>query len=325
MKNMTERIERAVMIPAELAGHRVDHALALLFPEYSRSRLQRWLAEEKITLNKRTCRAKDKVKGGENVHLCAPIEIETDWLAESLALNIIYEDDSLLVVNKPIGMVVHPATGNHQGTLVNALLHHLPQLAQLPRAGIVHRLDKDTSGLLIVAKTLAAHTSLIDQLQKRSFRREYEAIASGQFTGGGTVNAPMGRHPRDRKRMAVREEGKVAITHYRILERFHDFTRLRINLETGRTHQIRVHMAHIHHPLLGDATYAGRARTPKQASPELITALREFKHQALHARLLGIEHPSSHQYVEWSVPVPPDFQALIETLRKENPYDVYST
>jgi 23S rRNA pseudouridine1911/1915/1917 synthase len=319
MTNMTEQIiQEDAKIPEELAGKRLDQVLAILFPNYSRSRLQAWLSDKKITINGEFARAKDKVKGGEHLHLKTSIVIETAWLAEKLDLLVIYQDESLLVINKPIGMVVHPAVGNRQGTLVNALLHHFPELAHIPRAGVVHRLDKNTSGLLVVAKTLAAHTSLVKQLQKRTIRREYEAIAYGQFTAGGTVDAPLGRHPRDRKRMAIIESGKPAVTHYRVLERFQDFTRLRVNLETGRTHQIRVHMSSIHHPLLGDATYGGRTRTPKRASLELLEGLRQFKHQALHAKVLGLEHPVSRTYVEWTAPVPEDFQMMVELLRKNN-------
>lgn len=238
--------------------------------------------------------------------------------AESIDLDIVYEDEHILVVNKPAGLVVHPAAGNYTGTLVNALLHYLPQMAELPRAGIVHRLDKDTTGLMVVAKTLAAHNRLVRQLQARSVSREYEAVAIGQFTGPGKVDAPIGRHPKQRKKMAVVPHGgKPAVTHFRVLRRFDWHAHLRLKLETGRTHQIRVHMAHIHHPLVGDPLYGGRFKKPAGIDPHLAEVLRQFPRQALHAAELGLEHPASGEYMRWTAPLPADMQMLLTELEQD--------
>lgn len=302
-------------VPDELAGMRLDQALAELFPDYSRSKLQTWIKAGRVRVNDAALKPKDRVEGGEAVSLDAEPETVTRCDAEAIALDIVYEDKALLVVNKPAGLVVHPAAGNWGGTLQNALLHHDPKLAALPRAGIVHRIDKDTSGLLMVAKTLQAHHSLVGQLQERSIEREYLAIAQGRMTAGGTVDAPIGRHPVDRKRNAVRESGKEAVTHYRVLERFGHYTLIRLQLETGRTHQIRVHMEHIHYPLLGDPVYGGRFRLPPQCPPELEQQLRGFKRQALHAAKLGLQHPVSGDYLEWEAPLPDDMAQLLEALR----------
>lgn len=315
--NISEKIILESTVPAELAGHRLDQVLAKLFPEHSRSRLQRWLKAHYVSLNGEIClNNKDKVHGGETITINAELEIETPWQGEEIPLQILYEDEALLIINKPVGLVVHPGAGNHEGTLVNALLHHAPELALVPRAGVVHRLDKDTSGVLVVARTPAAHTQLVSQLQEREFYREYEAIVQGELTAGGTVDAPIGRHPTKRLQMAVVERGKPAITHYRVLERFSGYTRVTVKLESGRTHQIRVHMAHIHYPLLGDPTYGPRLRFPKQASPELQEALRGFRRQALHAKKLGLHHPLTGDYREWEAPVPRDLLEMIELLRQ---------
>jgi 23S rRNA pseudouridine1911/1915/1917 synthase len=302
-------------VPDELAGMRLDQALAELFPDYSRSKLQTWIKAGRVRVGDIAPKAKDRVEGGETVCLDAEPEIVVDCSAEAIALDIVYEDQALLIVNKPAGLVVHPAAGNWSGTLQNALLHHDASLAVLPRAGIVHRIDKDTSGLLMVAKTLRAHNSLVEQLQVRSIEREYLAIVQGRMTAGGMVDAPIGRHPVDRKRNAVRDSGKNATTHYRVEERFVNHTLIRLQLETGRTHQIRVHMEHIHYPLLGDPVYGGRFRLPPNCSPELERALRAFKRQALHAAKLGLEHPLSGEYCEWEAPLPDDMNHLLEALR----------
>jgi 23S rRNA pseudouridine1911/1915/1917 synthase len=249
--------------------------------------------------------------------LDAELEAQGEWEAEDIDLDIVYEDEDLLVINKQAGLVVHPAAGNYTGTLVNALLHHVPDLVNLPRAGIVHRLDKETTGLMVVAKTLEAHTDLVAQLADRTVSREYQAIAVGAMTGGGTVNAPMGRHPIQRKLMAVLSAGgKRAITHYRVIKRYPHHTHIKVNLETGRTHQIRVHMAHIGFPLVGDQTYGNRFKIPKGANPHLIDALKNFPRQALHAARLGLEHPGTGEYVEWTAPLPADFQSLVDALDK---------
>lgn len=298
-----------------MAGSRFDQALAELFPEFSRSKLQSWIKDGHALIDGQSASPKQKVYGGEQVELRAEIEIQTDCLPEAIPLEILYEDESLLIVNKPAGLVVHPAAGNWTGTLQNGLLHHAPALAGIPRAGIVHRIDKDTSGLLMVAKTLQAHKSLVDQLQERSIQREYLALAQGYITGGGSIDEPIGRHPTDRKRYAVRKEGKPAVTHYRIEERLPGHTLLRVKLETGRTHQIRVHMLYLHHPLLGDPVYGGRLRLLPGGDETLAQTLRDFRRQALHAEKLGLEHPESGEWMEWQVELPEDMAHLLAVLR----------
>ena len=314
---MPETIQLEGKIPQALAGRRLDQALAELFPDYSRSRLQLWLKAGKVLLNRQPMVAKYRVVGGEQVSIQAELEIETEVQAQDIPLDVQYEDEYLLVLNKPAGLVVHPAAGNRDGTLQNALLHYDPQLAALPRAGIVHRLDKDTSGLMMVAHNLTAHKSLVEQLQARTVHRTYLALVHGALTAGGTIDAPLGRHPRDRLRMAVVESGKQAITHYRVLERFPAHTLVQVNLETGRTHQIRVHMAHIHSPLVGDPLYGGRLRIPRAASPALRDALSGFRRQALHASRLELIHPASGEAVSWEVAMPEDFSQLLDVLRSE--------
>lgn len=301
-------------VPDELAGMRLDQCLAEIFPDYSRSKLQTWIKSGRVLVDGEVLKGRDKVDGGEEIELDAEPEMVLEDLAEDIPLDIIYEDDAILIINKPAGLVVHPAVGNWHGTLVNALLHHAPQLATLPRAGIVHRLDKDTSGLLMVAKTLQAHASLVEQLQERSIEREYLALVKGWMTAGGCVDEPIGRHPVERKRNAVRSDGKEAVTHYRLEQRFKRHTLIRVQLETGRTHQIRVHMAHINYPLVGDPLYGGRFQMPADCSPELAEALRNFKRQALHATRLGLEHPETGEYLEWEQPMPEDMQHLIDLL-----------
>lgn len=298
-----------------MVGMRLDQVVAELFSDYSRSRLQDWIKSGDLTINGKVTKPKTKVKGGETLHLAVILEPETRWVAQDIPLNIRYEDEDILVLNKQAGLVVHPAAGNPDGTLLNALLHYSPDLGAIPRAGIVHRLDKDTSGLMVVAKTLAAHCNLVEQLQARSVKRQYEAIAVGVMTGGGTVEAPIGRHPNQRVKMAVVEGGKEAITHYRLVERFRGHTHIRVNLETGRTHQIRVHMAHIHYPLVGDGVYGGRLRHPKNASEELLSALRRFKRQALHAGKIGLLHPASAESMEWDADAPEDMQKMLQVLK----------
>ncbi len=303
-------------IPPSLAGLRLDQALSELFPDYSRSRLQTWIKDGAAKVDGAVLTPKHRILGGEQVVLLAEAETVVDVAGQDIPLAVVYEDEHILIVDKPAGLVVHPAAGHWDGTLQNALLHHAQQLASIPRCGIVHRLDKDTSGLLMAAKTLPAHKSLVDQLQERSVHREYLALAQGAMTGGGTVDAPIGRHPTDRKRFAVRDSGRHAVTHYRVAERFPQHTLVRVKLETGRTHQIRVHLAHLHYPLVGDPVYGGRARLPAGASPALIVALRGFQRQALHAETLGIEHPATGEYCEWSSPLAEDFAALLEALRQ---------
>ena len=293
---------------------RLDQALAALLPAYSRSRLQQWLKTGQLQVNGRICRPRDPVAGGETVSGEPVLEPETRALAQDIPLAICYQDEDVLVIDKPAGLVAHPAAGNRDGTLVNALLHHAPELAALPRAGLVHRLDKDTTGLLVVARSLRAHTALVEQLQARRIEREYLAVVNGTPVAGGTVEAPIGRHPVDRQRMAVVAGGKPAVTHYRVLRRFRAHTLLRVKLETGRTHQIRVHLAHLRLPLLGDPIYGGRPRLPPEASPQCLEAIRNFQRQALHAARLALTHPVSGERLEWRADTPADLADLLAAL-----------
>ena len=314
---MTQLIQLQAEVPDTLAGQRLDQAAAELFPDYSRSRLQSWIKSGDLKVNGAIRKTREKVLGGETLELSAELVADASWEPQPIDLDIIYEDEHLLVINKPVGLVVHPGAGNADSTLLNALLHHCPDLATLPRAGIVHRIDKDATGLLVVAKALKAHTSLVDQLQEKTAYREYEAICTGVMTGGGKVDEPIGRHPTVRTKQAVTHSGKPAVTHYRVLERFRGHTYIKVQLETGRTHQIRVHMAHIQYPLLGDPVYGLRLRLPKGATPELIEALRRFKRQALHARKLGVQHPGTGEYMEWETPLPDDFKTMLQVLRHD--------
>ncbi len=312
---MSETIELHSEIPDQLTGMRLDQALASLFPDYSRGQLTEWIKAGEVLLDNNQRRPRDKVHAGEQIVIRATLQVQDEhWQAEALHLDIVYEDEEVLILNKPAGMVVHPGAGNHQGTLVNALLNHAPSLTHIPRAGIVHRIDKQTTGLLMVAKTLRAHKSLISQLQERSVLREYQAVVGGVLTAGGTVDEPLGRHHIDRKRMAVTETGKPAVTHYRVVERFRAHTHIRCKLETGRTHQIRVHMAYIRHPLVGDPVYGGRMHG-KGLTEACREAVIGFRRQALHAGLLGFEHPASSELVSWEVPIPDDMQAMISALQ----------
>lgn len=302
-------------VPYGLAGMRLDQVLAELFSEFSRSKLQTWIKSGRVQVNDIVLVSpKIKLDGGEEIILEAEPEVVIESEPEAIPLDIVFEDESLLVVNKPAGLVVHPAVGNWHGTLLNALLNHNANLETLPRAGIVHRIDKETSGLLMIAKTLQAHHSLTQQLQEREITREYLAITRGRMTAGGTVDEPIGRHPTDRKRYTVRESGKFAVTHYRVVQRFSHYTYVRLKLETGRTHQIRVHMAHIRYPLFGDPVYGGRFQMPPNCTPALETELRGFKRQALHAAKLGLVHPETDEYLEWEQPLPGDMASLIQAL-----------
>lgn len=305
---------QAFVVPDDCAGMRFDQVLAKLLPEYSRSRLQEWIAAGQASLDGAAAAAKQKVWGGEAIVVQPQAHpAEQPYLAEDIALDIVYEDDTLLVVNKHAGLVVHPGSGNWEGTLLNALLHHAPQLEGVPRAGIVHRLDKDTSGLLVVAKTLTAQTALVRQLQARSVKREYLALVWGEVRHGGTVDMPIGRHPTQRVKMAVLENGKPAVTYYQIEEKFPSCTLLRCRLETGRTHQIRVHLTHIGHPLAGDSVYL---KGPQKCVPQLRSLLHSFPRQALHATRLALEHPVSGEMMEWHAPLPQDMQLLLQQIRK---------
>ena len=314
---MTHTEHLSSRVPDTLAGMRLDQALAEMFSGYSRARLQQWIRGGQVTVDARQWRAKDKVLGGEQIELIATLAEEVSSQAQAIPLDIVYEDEHLLIINKPAGLVVHPAAGNHDGTMLNALLHYAPELVHVPRAGIVHRIDKETSGLLVVARNLTAQADLVQQLQERSIEREYEAVTMGVMTSGGSVDAPIGRHAVDRKRMAVTRSGKPAVSHYRVIERFRIHTHVKVHLETGRTHQIRVHMAYIHHPLLGDPVYGGRLRIPPSSSESLMTTLRTFKRQALHAARLALQHPESGEPMEWQAPLPDDMSALIKELHTD--------
>jgi len=312
------QITLSAEVPPEQMGQRLDQTLAELFPEYSRSRLKTWIEADLVKLNDRiTNIPREKVLGGEKIEITVEVEDETRFEPENIPLNIVYEDDDIIVINKPKDLVVHPGAGNPNGTVLNALLYHYPPIAEVPRAGIVHRLDKDTTGLMVVAKTIPAQTKLVRDLQKRKITREYEAVASGIMTKGGTVDQPMARHATKRTLMAGHPKGKHAVTHYRIMENYRNYTRLRLRLETGRTHQIRVHMAHIAHPLLGDQTYGGRPRPPKNASEDFMEVLRNFKRQALHAVMLRLAHPITGKMMEWYAPLPDDFVELLNALKAD--------
>ncbi len=305
-------------VPLAAAGRRFDQVLAELFPDFSRSRLSDWIKSGDALLAGRNVRPRDLVRGGEEVTVSVQLQADTRSAPEPIALDIVYQDADLIVLNKPAGLVVHPGAGNPAGTLVNALLHHDPKLAELPRAGVVHRLDKDTSGLMVVARSLRAHTALVEQLSGRQVKRQYLAVVVGTMVAGGTVDAPIGRHPSDRIRQAVVHNGRDAVTHYRVREKFRAHTLVECRLETGRTHQIRVHMQHGRYPLIGDPLYGGPLKLPKAATDRLIAALRGFRRQALHAEKLGFEHPASGENLQFESTMPADMQDLLAALREDS-------
>lgn len=309
------RVRRDLQVGIHQAGRRLDQTLAELMPEYSRGRLQRWIQDGQVLVDGLPRRPKDRVRGGESLWVDAVQGPETQAAPQSIPIRVLFEDDHVLVVHKPAGLVVHPAAGNPDGTLLNALLHRVPSLEAVPRAGIVHRLDKDTSGLLVVAKTLEAQHSLVRQLKERLVHREYRALVVGELTSGGVVDAPIGRHPTQRTRMAVVAGGRPARTHYLVLERYPGHTLLGVRLESGRTHQIRVHLAQIRHPLVGDPIYGARPRPPKGASPALTDALQRFARQALHAIGLGLFHPLTGEHLHWELPMEEDLERLLALLR----------
>ena len=312
-----ERTQHSARIPDDLAGQRLDQALARMFPDYSRSRLKAWLLDGSVLIDGASWRPRDPVQGGEYVVLTVTPDVAVRAEPEPMSLDAVFEDADLLVINKPAGLVVHPGAGNASGTLMNGLLAHAPQLETLPRAGIVHRLDKDTSGLLLVAKSLPARTALVRDLEERAISRQYLAICNGVLTGGGTIDAAIDRHPVDRTRMAVRETGRPAVTHYTVIQRFRAHTYVNVVLETGRTHQIRVHFAHRRHPLVGDPVYGGRLALPAGASEALRDALRAFRRQALHAARLELKHPVSGEDLSFEAPPPRDFQELLQCMRED--------
>ncbi|MGL9734542.1 MAG: 23S rRNA pseudouridine(1911/1915/1917) synthase RluD [Symbiopectobacterium sp.] len=315
---MAQQLKLTATVAESQLGQRLDQALVELFPDYSRSRIKEWILDDRVQINGNMInKPKDKVLGGEAITIDALIDEEVRWEAQDIALDIVYEDQDILVINKPRDLVVHPGAGNPDGTVLNALLHHFPAIGDVPRAGIVHRLDKGTTGLMVVAKTVPAQTQLVELLQARKITREYESVAIGRMMAGGTVDEPMSRHPTKRTHMSVYPMGKSAVTHYRIMEYFRSHTRLRLRLETGRTHQIRVHMAHINHPLVGDQLYGGPTRLPNGASEELVTTLRTFDRQALHATMIRLYHPISGIEMEWYANIPQDMVDLIEVLKAD--------
>ena len=307
-------------VPLEVAGQRLDQVAPQLFPDFSRSRLQSWIKLGNLQVDGKSARGKDKLNGGETLTLAAVLEQQNHWQPEPIPFDIVYEDDALIVINKQAGLVVHPAAGNRSGTLLNGLLHHCPELGQIPRAGIVHRLDKDTSGLMVVAKTLESHLALVQQLRDKEVSRIYQAVVCGLVTAGGKIDEPLGRHPVHRTKRAVSHgaDAREAVSHYRVLQKFRSHTLVQVTLETGRTHQIRVHMTHLGFPLVGDPVYGGRPRIPKGSSPELISYLEKFKRQALHAWQLGLTHPQTGEAMSWQADIPEDMQALLELLETDN-------
>ena len=312
-----EPISRRVIVPPDQVGRRLDQAAADLLEEFSRSRLKAWIQTGALTLEGRAAEPKTRVHEGEEIVLEVVPEPAVALQPEAIPIRVIHEDEAFFIVDKPSGLVVHPGAGNPAGTLLNALLHLDPALAGLPRAGIVHRLDKDTGGLLVVARTLNAHRVLVKQLERRAIRRAYEAVCQGVLTGGGEIEAPIARHPTQRLRMAVVEGGRPARTCYRVLERYRAHTRVRVELDTGRTHQIRVHFAHIRAPLVGDPLYGGRPRLPKSPHPQLLRIVQPFARQALHARRLQFNHPQSGADAVFESPLPADLRALVEALRRD--------
>ena len=305
-------------VTEQYAGQRLDAALASLFPDYSRSRLQGWIRQGLVLLDGQAVKPKTRLVGDELLQLNIQAdEPETSFVAQDIPLDIVFEDEHLIVVNKPAGLVVHPAAGHYDGTLVNALIFYDAALQQVPRAGIVHRLDKDTTGLMVVAKNIKAHKYLVDEIQQRLVKREYQAVVHGVVTAGGTVDAPIGRHGRDRVRMCVREDGKPAITHYRVIKRYREHTHLQLELDSGRTHQIRVHMQSIRHPIVGDPVYGGRQRIPSQADEAFIRHLRGFHRQALHAFRLSLDHPVTGEFLSWQAPLPEDMTELLADMQRD--------
>lgn len=319
MTDASQSIKESQIVPYELGQKRFDQIAAQLFDEYSRSRIQQWIKGGQLTVDGKTLKPRDKLIGGETLLLDARLEPNEHWEAEPVEINVVYEDDQIIVIDKPAGLVVHPGAGTPSRTLLNGLLYRYPELAAIPRAGIVHRLDKDTTGLMVVARTLTAQTRLAAQLQDRSMGREYYALCMGVMTGGGVVNEPIDRHPKNRTKMAVAPKGmgREAITHYRVEQRFRNHTLVRCKLETGRTHQIRVHLSHISYPLVGDPVYAGRSRLPKGIAPEVMAELKIFRRQALHAGYLELIHPISDELMSWESELPQDFVHLLEVLDQE--------
>jgi len=305
-----------IIIPHRMTGNRLDASLSEMLPDYSRSKITSWIKSGDALINQKTFKPKDKVIGTEIVCLTLNQKQSNDWVAEKIPLNVVYEDEDIIVINKQFGLVTHPGAGNWSGTLANALLYYDPALSTLDRAGIVHRLDKNTSGLMVVARNEKSQKYLVEQLQNHSVDREYSAIVYGHMIAGGTVDEPIGRDPKDRVKQAVLMSGKEATTHYRAIDRFKSHTHVKAILETGRTHQIRVHLSHVGHSLIGDPMYGGRVRFPKKASEELKDALVNFTRQALHSKKLTLTHPISGEKMSWKAPLPDDMLRLLEALKK---------
>ncbi|GMR06120.1 MAG: 23S rRNA pseudouridine(1911/1915/1917) synthase RluD [Gammaproteobacteria bacterium] len=308
------------VIPGLCNGFRLDKALATLFGQYSRSAIQHWIKDGRVTLDGKAEGQKTKVREGQVVVIYVPAPVATDSQAQDIPLDMVYQDEDILVINKPAGLVVHPGTGNPDGTLLNALLHFDESLAVLPRAGIVHRIDKETTGLLVIARNEKAVNALVEAILEKQVRREYLALIVSQIVAGGTIDAPIGRHSRERTKMAVSNRGKPAVTHYRVEEKFRAHTLVRVILETGRTHQIRVHMNWQGHPIIGDPVYGKRLHVPPASSEKLLNALRSFRRQALHAETLALHHPVSGELLSWTVPMPEDMQLLVDALREDTEY-----
>ena len=308
-----------IIIPERMTGDRLDVALSEMLPDYSRSKITAWIKSGDALINNKAFKPKDKVNGPHVVMLSLNKKQNNDWSAENIALNIVFEDEDIIIINKPFGLVTHPGAGNWNGTLANALLYYDPKLSKLDRAGIVHRLDKNTSGLMVIARNEKSQKYLVEQLQSHSVVREYSAIVYGHMISGGSVNDPIGRDPKDRVKQAVSSNGKDATTHYRVIDRFKSHTHVKAILETGRTHQIRVHLSHIGYPLLGDSMYGGRVRFPKKASEILKESLLGFKRQALHSKKLTLSHPSTGELMSWKAPLPDDMLELLNILNEFDP------
>jgi len=312
------KLQFQMIIPEDLSGRRLDQALSQLVPEHSRSRIQSWIRDGDVTVNKSTYKQRSEVRTGDVIEIDTDINSIDKHQAEAISLKILHEDESLIIINKPAGLIVHPGAGNPNHTLVNALLNYDGNLDAIPRAGIIHRLDKDTTGVLVVARTLESHTNLVDQLQKRDIKREYQAVVCGQLTSGGSIENKMGRHPKQRIKMAVTNTGKTATTHYRIIKKYEHYTHLHVQLETGRTHQIRVHMSHIKHPIVGDSVYGNNKSIRKGVGSSLRDVILNFKRQALHAFSLELTHPMDNQKMKFTAELPDDIRSLIDAL---NEYD----
>jgi len=305
-----------IIIPNRFKGKRIDFVLSEMLPDLSRSKITNWIKSGDALINEKIFKPKDKVNGYETVHITFKPKTNINWVPEDIDLNIIYEDEDLIIVNKPFGLVTHPGAGNWDGTLANALLYYDNNLSKLDRAGIVHRLDKNTSGLMVVSKNMKSQKFLVEQMQNHLVEREYSAIVYGHMISGGTINERIGRDSKDRLKQSISDNGKEAITHYRVIDRFTSHTHVNVLLETGRTHQIRVHLSHIGHPLIGDPTYGGRVRFPKKASDELKESLKNFARQALHSKKISLIHPVSGKLMSWKIDLPNDMQELLGTLKE---------